>query len=365
MKNHTTILLLLGCFGLLSPKAFGILPPPDGGYPGQNTAEGQSALLHLAGGAYNTALGWASLGFNVTGNFNTGVGAAALLNNTASENTATGAGALLTNSTGSSNTAIGAFALLNNNIGNSNTAIGYQALLHNTGGANTAIGYAALLNNTTGDNNTVLGALAGNNIATANNVIAIGNGAADVSSTAWIGNVYGVTTQSGMTAPVIVSDTGQLGTAPSSERFKKDVAEMDKTSEMILSLRPVTFRYKSDTKSTPQFGLIAEAVAKVNPVLVLPDNEGKPYTVRYDAVNAMLLNEFLKEHRRVDQLERRIEEQDRTAAQLRKEMQTVVAHAKEQDAKIQRVSGQLAAASPFRGELEMSTTTPNIVLNNP
>ena len=382
MKNHTTILLLLGCIGLLSPKAFGVLPPPDGGYPGQNTAEGKSALLHLAGGTYNTALGWASLGFNVTGNFNTGVGAAALLNNTAADNTAIGAGALLSNTGGDSNTATGAFALFSNTEGNANTASGdhalfnnttgigntangYQALLHNTGGVNTAIGYAALLNNTTGDNNTALGAGAGNNITTANNVIAIGDEAADVSNTAWIGNVYGVTTQSGMTAPVIVSDSGQLGTAPSSERFKKDVAEMDKTSEMILSLRPVTFRYKSDTKSTPQFGLIAEEVAKVNPVLVLPDNEGKPYTVRYDAVNAMLLNEFLKEHRRVEQLKRRIEEQDRTVAQLGREMQTVVAHAKEQDVKIQRVSGQLAAASPFRGELEMSTTTPNIVVNNP
>ena len=82
---------------------------------------------------------------------------------------------------------------------------------------------------------------------------------------------------------------------------------MEKASEAILSLRPVTFHYKSDSKDTPQFGLIAEEVAKVNPTLVLPDKQGKPFTVRYDVVNAMLLNEFLKEHRKVEQLEKQIE----------------------------------------------------------
>ena len=127
-----------------------------------------------------------------------------------------------------------------------------------------------------------------------------------MSNTTWIGNVYGVTTQSGTTAPVIVSDTGQLGTVASSERFKKDIATMEKASEAILSLRPVTFHYKTDAKDTPQFGLIAEEVAKVNPALVLPDKEGKPYTVRYDAVNAMLLNEFLKEHRKIEEQQKQI-----------------------------------------------------------
>jgi hypothetical protein len=116
-----------------------------------------------------------------------------------------------------------------------------------------------------------------------------------------------VTTQSGTTAPVIVSNAGQLGTVASSERFKKDIATMEKASEAILAFRPVTFHYKTDTKGAPQFGLIAEEVAKVNPALVLPDKEGKPYTVRYDAVNVMLLNEFLKEHRKVEQLEKQIE----------------------------------------------------------
>jgi len=138
-------------------------------------------------------------------------------------------------------------------------------------------------------------------VTTVANVICIGSDGANVNNTTWIGNVYGVTTQSGTTSPVIVSDTGQLGTVASSERFKKDIAAMEKASEAILSLRPVTFPYKSDTKEAPQFGLIAEEVAKVNPALVLPDKEGKPYTVRYDAVNAMLLNEFLKEHRAVQE----------------------------------------------------------------
>ena len=126
---------------------------------------------------------------------------------------------------------------------------------------------------------------------------------ADVSNTTWVANVYGVTTQNGTTAQVIVSDNGQLGTVASSERFKKNIATMENASEVILSLRPVTFHYKSDTKGTPQFGLIAEEVAKINPALVLPDKEGKPYTVRYDAVNAMLLNEFLKEHRKVEEMQ--------------------------------------------------------------
>ncbi len=182
------------------------------------------------------------------------------------------------------------------------------------------------------------------------------------SNTTWIASVYGVTTQSGTTAPVIVSDTGQLGTLVSSERFKKDIATMENASETILSLRPVTFHYKTDTKGTPQFGLIAEEVAKVNSALVLPDKEGKPYTVRYDAVNAMLLNEFLKEHRKVEAQERRLGGQEvtitelkLTIAQQQKAMETVTAQLKEQAAQIQKVSAQLEASRP----------APQMVLNNP
>jgi hypothetical protein len=147
-----------------------------------------------------------------------------------------------------------------------------------------------------------------------------------------MGNVYGVTTQSGTTAPVVVSDTGQLGTIASSERFKKDIAGMENASDAILSLRPVTFHYKTDSKGTPQFGLIAEEVAKVNPDLVVRDRNGEIYSVRYEAVNAMLLNEFLKEHKKTEKLEA-------TVASL-------IAIVKEQAAQIQKVSAQLEASKP-------------------
>ena len=157
--------------------------------------------------------------------------------------------------------------------------------------------------------------------------------------TTWIGNVFGVTTQSGTTAPVIVSNNGQLGTVVSSERFKKDIASMQKTSEAILALRPVTFHYRTDAGNTPQFGLIAEEVAKVNPALVLPDKEGKPYTVRYDAVNAMLLNEFLKEHRTVNELRA-------TVVQQQKQLEALTAG-------LQKVSAQL----------ELNNAAPQTVLN--
>src|SRR5207244_13570514 len=173
----------------------------------------------------------------------------------------------------------------------------------------------------TGLGNTAICYGAGSNVSTANGVICIGHNGQNVTATTWIENVYGDTTQSGTTAPVIVSDDGQLGTIASSERFKKDIATMDNASEAILSLRPVTFHYKTDTKDTPQFGLIAEEVAKVNPALVLPDKEGKPNTVRYDAVNAMLLNEFLKEHRTVQELMSTVAKQQAIIAQQQKDFQ--------------------------------------------
>jgi hypothetical protein len=399
MKNgntiSSTILFLLACLAL-SPGTQAVSPAPDGGYPGGNTAEGQSALLSRTTGGFNTAVGFLSLRSDTTNSFNTAIGAGALLANTADNNTATGAGALLSNTTGSVNTAYGAFALFHNTTGgghtavgynalaatnasdflegntavgssalaadttgNANTAVGFGALFSNitgnsdtaignlalggnttgnyntasgattlsnnngdynaaygdealyantTGGYNTAMGIGALLNNTTGNNNTALGANSGPAVTTAANVIVIGSlNAANVDNSCWIGNIYGTTTQSGTTLPVIVSDTGQLGTTSSSRRDKKDIATMDTASEAILLLRPVTFHYKSDTKRVPQFGLIAEEVAEVNPDLVARDKDGKPYTVRYDQVNAMLLNEFLKEHRKVEQLEKQVE----------------------------------------------------------
>jgi hypothetical protein len=218
--------------------------------------------------------------------------------------------------------------------------MGLNALnLNIAGSSNTAVGVNALINST-GDGNTALGNGAGTGVATADNVICIGNPGADVSNTTWIGNVFGVTTQSGTAAPVIVSNTGQLGTVACSERFKKDIAAMEKASEAVLSLRPVTFHYKTDTKGVPQFGLIAEDVAKVNPALVVPDKEGKPYTVRYDAVNAMLLNEFLKEHKAFLQAQRKVE-------RLEKQVEALTAG-------LQKVSAQI----------EVSKRAPQTVLNN-
>jgi hypothetical protein len=363
-------------------KVEAVSPPPDGDYPGANTAEGQEALFSLASGTFNTAVGWLSLGSVTTGELNTGVGAGTLVFNTADGNTATGAAALLSNTTGFGNSAHGSFALFSNTTGINNTAVGREALssdttgnnntavgtgalisntssnntavgreallLNTTGESNVAIGRGALANSTTGDSNLALGIDAGNQVTTASNVITIGHTGADVSGTTWISNVFGVTPQSGTTAPVFVSDTGQLGTVASSERFKKDIATMEKASEAILALRPVTFHYKSDAKETPQFGLVAEEVAKVNPALVLPDKEGKPYTVRYDAVNAMLLNEFLKEHLAV-------QDQGATIAQQQEEIKALKEELKDQASQIQKVGAQLQLRKP----------EPQTVLNNP
>ena len=281
----------------------------------RNVAVGADALFYNSGGDFNTAVGAFAQFSNSDGVGNTALGDSALGANTSgSNNTAIGESALNNDNgndmgIGNNNTAVGAFALFSNESGSSNTALGNGALnFCTTGSFNVAIGeYAGTTNvPSTGSFNVAIGDSAGTAVVTGSNIICIGAQVSgeDVSDTTWIGNVYGVTTQSGITAPAIVSDTGQLGTVASSERFKKDIATMERASEAILSLRPVTFHYKTDSKETPQFGLIAEEVARVNPALVLSDKEGKPYTVRYDAVNAMLLNEFLKEHAKVEQLKK-------------------------------------------------------------
>jgi len=316
--------------------AFALFSNTSGGF---NTANGDSALYSNTTGAQNTATGINALTSNTGGLRNTANGAYALANNvTGNDNTANGMFALFSN-IGDENTAIGSQALIGNTTGGANVANGFRALAENTNGAaNTAIGSFALIGNTTGIGNTALGDQAGGFVTTADEVTCIGanvNGA-NVSNTTWIGGVYGVSTQSGTTAPVVVSDTGQLGTAASSERFKKDIATMETASEAIMSLRPVTFHYKTDTKATPQFGLIAEEVAKVNPALVLPDKEGKPYTVRYDAVNAMLLNEFLKEHRKVEDLKKELQA---TVSQQQKQIDALTAG-------LQKISAQFGTIKP-------------------
>src|SRR6266511_2794449 len=466
IRGFVLIPLLLACFALASaPTAFGVVPAPDGGYPGGNTAEGDNALLSLTTGANNTAIGQDALFSNTTGSNNTANGAAALADNTTGssntangltalfhnttgiENTANGVSALQENATGSFNTANGVDALFGNTIGNfntangaaalqnntagsnntaagtqalnknitgsNNTADGFQALffnttgfenaatgwralfgntigfhntadgfqalfsnttgnhntadgdialLHNTtGNFNTAAGAHTLLNNTTGSFNIAVGINAGNNLTIGNNNIDIGNrGVAGEFATARIGTagtqtrtfIAGVSGVAVAGSTVVVNSSGQLGVAVSSERFKDEIKRMDKASEAILALQPVTFRYKKniDPDGIPQFGLVAEEVAKVNPDLVARDAKGGVYTVRYEAVNAMLLNEFLKEHSTMQELKSKVAKQEATIAQQRKDLQATAAQQQKQlealTAGLQKVSAQIEVSKP-------------------
>ena len=387
MKTRIRIILitltLLG-FGLL-PTTQAVIPPPDGGYPGGNTAEGQNALLSRTTGGFNTAVGWFSLETLTTGSYNTGVGAGTLVLNSADQNTATGAGALLLNTTGANNTANGALALLNNTEGHSNTAIGRGALQNNTtgaqntaigdqallldttghsntatgslallinngiqntangaaalgsnstGNANTAIGDGALINNTAGSGNIALGATAGDNVTTANDVICIGAPGANVSNSCFIDQIFNATSSGG--TAVFINSNGRLGTSTSSQRFKEEIKPMERASETLFALRPVTFHYKKgiDPQGIPQFGLVAEDVEAVNRDLVVRDEEGKPYSVRYEQINAMLLNEFLKEHKAF------LHEQGKVQ-KLEAALERVNERLREQEAKIERVSAQI------------------------
>jgi uncharacterized coiled-coil protein SlyX len=251
--------------------------------------------------------------------------------------------------------AIGFQALYNNTTADNNTATGYGALFGNiTGQNNTVIGYRALENSTSGGGNTVLGVFAGTNISTASNVIAIGSFGENVSDSCYIGNISGATSSGG--SAVFINSDGKLGVNTSSRRFKKDVKSMERVSDALFALKPVTFHYKKEIDPTgmQQFGLVAEEVEKVNPDLVVRDKEGKPYSVRYEAVNAMLLNEFLKDHRKVQeqkekisQLKSTVERQEATNAQQQEQLAALTAG-------LQKVSAQLEASRP----------APQTVLNN-
>ncbi len=357
MKTKTSsiylalIVFAFACFALMQ-NAQAVSPPPDGGYAGGNTAEGQTALLSLTSGGYNTAIGFLSLRSNTIGSFNTAVGAGALLAtvsdnpNTAKENTATGAGALLSNTIGFNNTATGALALISNTTGDHNTATGDEALLNNNNGfANTAIGSEALLNNSSGTFNIAIGFEAGSSITGASHVIAIGTAGANVSNSCYIGSIAGQTVGAGGSTCYVDND-GKLGVFLSARRFKTDIADMAAASEGLLALRPVTFHYKPELDKTgiPQFGLVAEEVARVNPDLVTHDAKGEISTVRYEAVNAMLLNEFLKEHKAFLQEQGKVQK-------LEAALEAVNKRLNEQEAKIQRVSSQI----------EMSRLGPQVV----
>jgi uncharacterized coiled-coil protein SlyX len=350
----------------LAPLARAVIPAPDGGYPGNNTAEGDDALFSLTTGTDNTAVGFNAL-YNNTGDFNTANGSQALLSNTTgTQNTANGFQALFSNTTANQNTAYGCAALATTTTGHNNTATGESALESNTtGSSNTANGSDALFSNTTGRNNIALGDSAGFALTTGRNNIDIGNvGVAAESAKIRIGNkahknAYiagssGVTVAGGV--GVIIDADGHLGTVVSSERFKDKIQPMDKASEAILALQPVTFRYKQelDPDGIPQFGLVAEQVAKVNPDLVARDDQGKPYTVRYEAVNAMLLNEFLKEHREV-------QEQKVTITQLKSSAAKQEAMIAQQQKQIEALTAGLQKVS---AQVEMSKPAPQIVDNN-
>ena len=387
MQNrHIIFGAILSALAFL-PEAQAVSPAPDGCYSNFTTAEGCNALNALTTGTGNTGVGSYSLFLNTTGNFNTGVGTVALLINNADNNTAVGTRALLLNTSGSENTSVGANALLHNDNGSDNNAFrssalfgnvegafnnahGRNALVANTASENNAFGDLAMENNTTGASNTAIGddALRNNvdgsgNVAvgdeagtgldpSVNNCIAIGApGAghfATFDNTCFIGSIFDQPVSDvGTQEAVFVDQFNVIGISASSRRFKHDIQPMDKASEAILALKPVTFKYNADKNGRTQYGLVAEDVAQVNPDLVVQHKDGEISTVRYEQVNAMLLNEFLKEHKKVQSLET-------TVALQAKGMEVLTAQLKEQAAQIQKVSAQI----------ELSKRAPQTVLNN-
>ncbi len=349
IQFKTTIPLLVIAVALvwfaLAPAAQAKQQSEDRGN-GNSAAENVDALNLSTTGSNNTAHGWSALFSNTSGSSNTADGFQALYTNTTGiGNTANGALALFSNGTGHNNTANGNYSLYSNTIGDNNTATGVQALYHNTiglfntavgssalvsnisGGANTAIGRDAL-RSSTGSNNTAIGWEAlGNSTGSSNTALGYNAGASHITGD---GNVYmgqgvtGIANENNHTyirninTTIVGGDgadfvtvnltTGLLGHVSSSRRYKENVKAMDKASEALFRLKPVTFRYKKEIDRTQalSFGLIAEEVAEANPNLVVRNSQGRPETVRYEAVNAMLLNEFLKEHATVQELKKEI-----------------------------------------------------------
>ena len=405
-RNIFTTILLACC--AISPIAQAVVPAPDGGYPGGNTAEGQAALLSLTTGGFNTAVGFLSLRSDTIGSFNTAVGAGTLFANAADNNTAAGVGALFSNTIGARNSAMGAFALFSNTDGSDNAATGAGALFSNTVGvqdtangadalrnntdgfANTAIGFQALFSNTEGNNNTANGVLAlFNNITgganTANgglalfsNITGTGNTAlgyfagADITG---VGNVcigQGVEGEAGVDDSTYIRNVntllqnfsagvndyvtvrlsdGRLGhtAVVSSQRYKQDIQPLAAASQALYALKPVSFRLKKEYDETQAlgFGLIAEEVEKVDPALVYRNDKGQVESVRYEMVNAMLLNEFLKEHRKneeqqaiIGELRSTLERQEAIIARQQNGLEAVAARLDEQSAQIRKVSAQ-------------------------
>jgi hypothetical protein len=340
-----------------------------------NTATGWMALYANTTGTSNTANGAMALCSNTTGVLNTAVGMLTFYRNTTgTQNVGIGYQALYNNSSGGANTATGVYAMFKNKSGTLNTAAGFNALFNNLGDSNTAIGANALVNNKGGTNNIALGSSAGTNLTAGSNNIDIGNkgvageagtiriGTTGTQINAYVAGISGATVPTGV--PVIIDTTGHLGTTTSSARYKEAIKPMDKRSEAILALKPVTFRYKHDLdpNGTLQFGLVAEDVEKVNPDLVVRDDQGKPYTVRYEAVNAMLLNEFLKEHKAFVEEQRKVQEQQAIIAHLTSAVAAQEAAAAQQQKQIDAVTTGLRKVS---AQLELSKSEPRTIANNP
>jgi trimeric autotransporter adhesin len=362
------------------PGMQAVVPPPDGCYPNFTTAEGCNALKSLTTGAANTGIGWYSLFSTTTGNANTGVGAGALALNQADNNTAVGGGALFLNTTGAENSAVGANALVHNADGSDNNAFGTNALFNNvsgsfnnahgrdallnstgdqnnamgddamffntTGSFNTAVGDDALDNNVDGNSNVAIGDEAGTGLGpSVNNCIAIGAPGdgpfATFDETCFIGHIFGEAVSDPSTqVPVFVDQFNNVGVFNmSSRKLKHDIQPMNKASETLYQFKPVTFKYNSDWKGATQYGLIAEEVAEVDPQLVVHGRDGEIMAVHYEQINNMLLNEFLKEHKKVEQLRA-------TVAQQQKGMEVLTAQLKEQAAQIQKVSAQMQVNKP-------------------
>jgi hypothetical protein len=354
-SKKTTILplliaLVLVCF-VLSPQARATCTIDC--YANNNTVHGDHALFSLTTGENNNAIGFEALFSDTTGSNNTATGFQALHENTSgSANTATGREALRANTTGGGNTGTGHFALALNTNGSFNTALGFFALSNSTGSSNIALGFGAGEQLTTGDNNIDLG---NEGVAAESNTIRIGTQIAvqrhPAHTATYIAGISGTALGGGVA--VRVNANGQLGTVGSSARLKQNIKPMDKASEAILALKPVSFRYKQelDPEGVPQFGLVAEDVAKVNPDLVARDAGGKVYTVRYEQINAMLLNEFLKAHRKAQQ-------QEATIAQLKQDFQASVARQQKQ------IEALTAGLQKVSAQLEVSKPAPRVV-NNP
>jgi hypothetical protein len=365
MKNRNIIAVLSALVGLALLPMTQAAPAPEFPDPTSTcafcTADGLRALENATGSA-NSAFGWFSLFSNTDGSFNTAVGAGSLLFNNGGENTAVGAATLLFNTSGGANNAVGSTALLNNDSGFFNNAVGRGALAANVDGSqnnalgdlalnantsgsfNTALGDDALFNCVDGSNNVAVGDEAGTSIVSASNMVAIGApGAgpfADISNTCFIASIFDQpVSDAGTAQDTYVDQFNVLGFLPSSQRFKHDIKPMDKASEAILALKPVTFKYNSDKTGKTQYGLIAEQVAEVAPDLVFRNKDGQINTVRFEQLGSMLLNEFLKEHKKVQALEA-------TVAQQQKGMEVLTAQLKEQAAQIQKVSAQLEMTKP-------------------